>query len=457
VTTQRKRPPCSRCKNAQACKPGLLCRACHGADDKMAKSKSKEAPKPTARVETVRLDLIRTEGLQLRAKVSEEAIADYAEVYASTPDEMPPGHAVKDERGLYHLWDGHHRLAGAKRAGLTEVRLSVTDGTAEDALWLAASANKTNAVRRTNECKGNSVRAALKMHTERSDGWIAKHVGVTQHTVYNVRQEMLSGQKISDLDYRIGKDGKRYENVETYAQKQAKLAPQPTLRPHQAEAVKSLNEALSDEEATDALNGPAPEDRLTDEGMAELEARAEANRSGEPDIAEGVDEALGVEGEGFASPAASNPDGLAGPDAEAEWPKDGIGLPIPPELRLAFENRKLFAEAIAYFRKGQKVIHDLAMSRGGEIYRRHLKAVGTIDADERTFSSHDVAAAIHALKSAMPHVAVCVHCRETVKPTCPICVGAGFVTKDTWERTLDETKAKAVLVATRRAKACRSS
>lgn len=79
-----------------------------------------------------------------------------------------------------------------------------------DAQWYSFGVNKTHGLRRSNEDKRRSVEGALshEMGGERSDGFIADHCGVSQRMVSEIRKNLISTQKVSELTVRIGKDGK---------------------------------------------------------------------------------------------------------------------------------------------------------------------------------------------------------------------------------------------------------
>src|SRR5262245_12526253 len=95
-------------------------------------------------VETIPLSRPRTDGgTQMRDCLVEEVIEEYAELSRGGV-EMPPLAVVCEVRegrdSDVWLWDGFHRLEGARRAGLTELPCWVTHGTLRDALLLAAAA-----------------------------------------------------------------------------------------------------------------------------------------------------------------------------------------------------------------------------------------------------------------------------------------------------------------------------
>jgi hypothetical protein len=98
-------------------------------------------------------------GTQPRAALNREVIADYCE-------RMQEGIAFRPvivffDGENYWLADGFHRIDAAKQAQLTEIEADVVQGTQSDAQWYSYSVNKEHGLRRTNEDKERSVKAAL--------------------------------------------------------------------------------------------------------------------------------------------------------------------------------------------------------------------------------------------------------------------------------------------------------
>src|SRR5262249_39078514 len=81
------------------------------------------------------------------------------------------------------------------------------EGTLDDAQWLASGANKAHGQRRTNEGKRRAVEMALRLHPERSDTWIASHVGVDRGTVTTHRERLEDAGEIPEIVRRQSEDG----------------------------------------------------------------------------------------------------------------------------------------------------------------------------------------------------------------------------------------------------------
>lgn len=99
--------------------------------------------------------LRRDGGTQPRAgldPVTVEAYADSAREGARFPDI-----GVVYDGTDHWVWDGFHRIAGFEAAGLAEIGAEVRSGTRRDAVLLAAGANATHGLRRTNEDKRRAV------------------------------------------------------------------------------------------------------------------------------------------------------------------------------------------------------------------------------------------------------------------------------------------------------------
>lgn len=167
---------------------------------------------------------IRIDGdTQPRLAIDQVVVAEYADLLESGT-EFPPVQVVSD--GAVHwLVDGFHRYFAHRKLGRKQIKAEVTTGLQDEAQWLSLSANKAHGLRRTNQDKAKAVIKALKMKPDKSDGAIAKHVGVADVTVAKYRASMeearrlreektagakVSGPRILDLPTRVGRDGKRY-------------------------------------------------------------------------------------------------------------------------------------------------------------------------------------------------------------------------------------------------------
>lgn len=98
--------------------------------------------------------------VQSRAAINQLIIDEYAEVWRADPTAFPAIQIV-EEHGTFWCWDGMHRTLAARQAGLARIRAEVGSGTRRDARLLAASANATHGLRRTNDDKRRAVQMLL--------------------------------------------------------------------------------------------------------------------------------------------------------------------------------------------------------------------------------------------------------------------------------------------------------
>src|SRR3954453_20993616 len=99
-----------------------------------------------------------------------------------------------DERGLYWLADGWHRVHAARSKGEEYIRAEIREGSREDAILYGLSANAN--LPRSNEDKRRAVRVALELRklAGKSDREIAAVCAVSHPFVAKVREE-LSGNR----------------------------------------------------------------------------------------------------------------------------------------------------------------------------------------------------------------------------------------------------------------------
>lgn len=112
-------------------------------------------------------------GMQHRAKINPELIAQYCEAYLEDK-KLPPVSVVFDGTH-YWVWDGWHRIAGAIEAGRKGINIDVKRGTQEEAFDLSLSANGAHGSPRTPDDKRNAVKAAMQheRHADKSAREIA--------------------------------------------------------------------------------------------------------------------------------------------------------------------------------------------------------------------------------------------------------------------------------------------
>jgi hypothetical protein len=109
-------------------------------------------------VELVELSAL-TRKVQLREQTDADAVARYAEAYLAKED-VPPIVVFRDGDD-YHLADGNHRVAAAKRAKLTELHAIIKKGDRRAAVLYAAGANGQHGLPLTNADKRKIVSTLL--------------------------------------------------------------------------------------------------------------------------------------------------------------------------------------------------------------------------------------------------------------------------------------------------------
>jgi len=98
----------------------------------------------------------------------------------------------------YWLGDGYHRVLAARKAGLTEFRAEIHQGTQRDAILYGISANSAHGLRRTNADKRKAVGLLLadKEWSQWSDREIGNRCGVSNRFVGRMRSASVNGSQI---------------------------------------------------------------------------------------------------------------------------------------------------------------------------------------------------------------------------------------------------------------------
>lgn len=145
------------------------------------------------------LDQIEADGTtQMRvAGIDPAVVADYATAMEAGAG-FPPI-IVFFDGAQYWPGDGFHRIEAARRIDRETISADVREGGQRDALLLAASANATHGLRRTQADKRQSIETLLRdpEWSRWSDREIGKACAVDHKTVGSVRREM-TGEFPSD-------------------------------------------------------------------------------------------------------------------------------------------------------------------------------------------------------------------------------------------------------------------
>lgn len=161
------------------------------------------------RIETLKIEDISLSGdTQSRIDVDQDLVKEYADLMVDGV-KFPPVSVMFDGE-QYWLYDGFHRRWAAVQAKLVELECSVSEGTLLDARWASYGANKANGLRLTSEEKKNAVLKALKHPNgaDKSNCYIARHVGVTDKTVAKYRAKLEATSEIPKSESRSGSDGR---------------------------------------------------------------------------------------------------------------------------------------------------------------------------------------------------------------------------------------------------------
>jgi predicted RNA-binding Zn-ribbon protein involved in translation (DUF1610 family) len=151
--------------------------------------------------------------IQSRAETNHDLVDEYAAMMQDGV-QFDAAQGVRDESGQVYIFDGLHRGAAARLAGLS-LLVEIQPGTRQDAEWLALSANQKHGLRRSHQDKQRIVRNAL-LHpygASLSDREIARHCGVDHKTVGKIRKELEATGEIPQLNKRMVQkaDGTTYE------------------------------------------------------------------------------------------------------------------------------------------------------------------------------------------------------------------------------------------------------
>ncbi len=122
---------------------------------------------------------------QVRTGINEDTVQAYHD--AMIEGAIFPPVVVFHDGSDYVMADGFHRLMATVRVDYTEIDAVIHQGTAQDALWHALGANKTNGQRMSKGDVRNAVIRALKAFPDRTQKAIAEQVGCAQSYVASIK------------------------------------------------------------------------------------------------------------------------------------------------------------------------------------------------------------------------------------------------------------------------------
>lgn len=260
--------------------------------------------------------------LQTRAEIYAETVAEYAEAMQAG-EKLPPLDVFHDGMA-YHLADGFHRVAAARRLKVARIACEIHKGTRIDALRHALGANKTHGLRRTNADKAKAVRMAYDHRQELglpdvpAANLVADLVGVDNHFV---AAQLGTVPSWRDAPARTGADGRTRSLPPT---RRARGAPSEEVRGGApSEDVPGAEGGGGGSAEGRGARGMPSEDVQGDGGKAEVGGQKAESR-----------DQVG------AAPARRGPPPARRPAAADMGPVDRFGRHIPVELQPLWARRQ---------------------------------------------------------------------------------------------------------------------
>ncbi|MCK6575714.1 ParB/RepB/Spo0J family partition protein [Myxococcota bacterium] len=173
-------------------------------------------------------EVVIDEAYQSRVEMDLAVVEHYAELLREGV-QLPPITVCRIEGALVVV-DGFHRVAAARAAGRTFVPAVVTPTDRPTALRMAAGANATHGLQRSNADKHRAVLMLLGDETwrERSPNWIAKVCGVSQPFVAKIVKAHSNGLNADTVTTSHGQVRRRGRSG---AEPPDAASPQPAPRP----------------------------------------------------------------------------------------------------------------------------------------------------------------------------------------------------------------------------------
>jgi ParB-like nuclease domain len=202
-------------------------------------------------ITTVRLDQLTIDPeIQARAALDQDAVEDYAEAMRQGV-KFPPLEAVDDLHQLL-LWRGFHRYEAAKLAGLTEIEVSIDEGTKDAAILMAVGDNSDHGVRRTPADKRRAVGILLARPewAKWTDREIARQCNVSPTLVGKVRAATLT--------IHVDSENPAGERPRTYTTKHGTEAVMNTERIGKGPAPVSASKPKKEQAKVDGIGLPIP-------------------------------------------------------------------------------------------------------------------------------------------------------------------------------------------------------
>lgn len=139
---------------------------------------------------TVQLDTLTKDAeLSCRVRLDAATVEAYAEAMKAGAT-FPPIVVFRDSKGALFVGDGHHRVASALAASLTDLPADVRQGGRREALLHAAGSNAQHGLRRTQADVRRAIALVLQACPKHSDRKVASTVGCNHETVGSVRKAL---------------------------------------------------------------------------------------------------------------------------------------------------------------------------------------------------------------------------------------------------------------------------
>jgi hypothetical protein len=132
-------------------------------------------------------DLRTDAGIQVRTRIHEETVSDYAE--AMKAGAQFPQIVVFHDGSDCFVGDGFQRIPTAARIGRKETAAEIRKGTAIDAPWFALGTNKRNGLRMTADDRKYAILPALKIWPDRNQNAIAEQIGTSRSCVEKLKKD----------------------------------------------------------------------------------------------------------------------------------------------------------------------------------------------------------------------------------------------------------------------------
>lgn len=162
-------------------------------------------------------EIERDTATQSRIAIDSKKVEEYGERWVD--GSLPPPIIVFYDGKHYWLADGWHRIAAAEWAGKKSIECLIREGSKEDAIVHACSANAKHGVPMNDADKRKCIETMLRLRPDWTNTVIGDHVGVCESYVRKVEKQVRTSANLANgggeslaeqFEKRIGRDGKSY-------------------------------------------------------------------------------------------------------------------------------------------------------------------------------------------------------------------------------------------------------